>query len=108
MNYFELIAIVSLFCLGLRAVTSVGMIGHPIRIFFQENFPNAGKPIILCSTCMPSVWGTVIFWGVKVQEASLTVLMIPAWIGVCVSASFVCTFLWAKYQDGVVNTVLRS
>ncbi len=108
MNYFELIIVVSLFCLGLRAVTDNGMIGNPIRVFFQENFPNAGKPIVLCSTCMPSVWGTLIFWGVKVQEGNLDILMVPAWAGVCVSASFVCSFLWTKYQDSFVNTILRG
>ena len=108
MNYFELIVIVSLFCLCLRAVTDSGMIGYPVRAFFQEKLPNAGKPIILCSTCMPSVWGTLIFWGIKYQEESLEVHMIPVWVGVCVSASFVCSFLWAKYQDSFVNTLLRG
>lgn len=108
MNYFELIVVVSLFSLGLRAVTSEGMIGHPIRVYFQKNFPNLGKPIVLCSTCMPSVWGTVIFWSVKTHEGGIDLSMIGPWLGVCISASFVSAFCWARYQDNFVNTILRG
>jgi len=102
MNYFELIVIVSLFCLGLRAITDNGMIGYPIRAYFLENLSSIGKPIILCSTCMSSVWGTIIYWSVSIQSGSLSLIDVPVWIGVCVSSAFVNSVLWEYYQS--VNT----
>ena len=60
LQYFALTLVISLFCLGLRAITDTGMIGYPIRLFFQKYLPYWGKPIMLCSTCMSSFWGTVI------------------------------------------------
>jgi hypothetical protein len=102
MNYFELIAVISLFCLGLRAITDDGMIGYPIRVYFLKNLPSAGKPVILCSTCMSSVWGTIIYWSALSTTEPLSLIDIPIWIGVCVSAAFVNSVLWEYYQS--INT----
>ena len=99
LGYFELILIVSLFCLGLRAVTDDGMIGYPIRKFALERFPNLGKPIVLCSTCMSSAWGTIIFWGHSLSLESYGHHMIANWLGVCISAAFVNSVLWAYYES---------
>ena len=99
LGYFELILIVSLFCLGLRAVTDDGMIGYPIRKFALDNFPVLGKPIVLCSTCMSSFWGTVIFWGLSLQASAYDHYMIASWLGVCISSAFVNSVLWAYYES---------
>ena len=97
--YFELIAIVSLFCLGLRAVTDDGMIGYPIRKWALDNFPTWGKPVVLCSTCMSSFWGTIIFWSHTLSLESYDHHMIANWLGVCISSAFVNSVLWAYYES---------
>ena len=97
--YFQLIAVISLFCLGLRAITDDGMIGFPLREYFLDNHPGIGKPIILCTTCMSSLWGTAIFWPNVLSLQAFSPSMIPTWIAVCVSASFVNSLLWAYYES---------
>lgn len=99
-QYFGLTLIISLFCLGLRAITDTGMIGYPIRLFFQKHAPYWGKPIVLCSTCMSSFWGTVIstllLFTLQLQATPILLLM---WIGSTMSAAFVNAFLWEYYQS---------
>ncbi len=100
MIYFELIATISLFCLGLRAITDDGMIGYPIRQYFMTYFPVAGKPLVLCSTCMSSIWGTLIYWGSYIYSGEpLTGQSIFMWLGVVFSAAFVNSVLWAYYES---------
>ena len=99
-EYFGLVFIVSLFCLGIRAITDDGMIGHPVRWFFQNNFPKAGKPLVLCSTCMSSVWGTVIYWSYHfVLYDTITLASLGCWLGVVFSASFINSISWAYYES---------
>ena len=100
MNYFEIIAVISLFCLGLRAITDDGMIGFPVRQYFLTYFPELGKPIVLCSTCMSSVWGTIIYWGHYAYAAeSFAGSAVFLWIGTVISAAFVNSVLWAYYES---------
>ena len=100
LDYFYLIFIVSLFSLGLRAITDIGMIGHPIRKLFLRKFPIIGKPIILCSTCMASVWGTVIYWGyIYFQEVPFPFVLIFTWLGISISSSFINGLLWSLYEN---------
>ena len=98
-QYFMLTLAISLFCLGLRAITDNGMIGYPLRLFFQKYAPSWGKPFILCVTCMSSFWGTVIYWGhvLPVEDFSLTLL--TSWLGVAISSSFVNSIFWEYYQS---------
>ena len=100
--YFELIAVISLFCLGLRAITDEGMIGYPIRQYFEKNFPTIGKPVVLCTTCMSSVWGTIIFWSYMLSIQSFSVLLVPNWIAISISCAFVNSIFWAYYES--INT----
>ena len=100
MNYFEIVAVVSLFCLGIRAITDVGMIGYPVRLYFLTYYPTLGKPIVLCSTCMSSVWGTLIYWGQYAYfNDCITVPSIAAWVGVVFSSAFINSVLWAYYES---------
>jgi hypothetical protein len=100
MTYFETILTVSLFCLGLRAITDDGMIGYFLREFAQKKIPNLGKPIILCSTCMSSFWGTFIFWGnCYLSNCQLTNSLVFEWLGVVFSAAFINSFFWAYYES---------
>jgi uncharacterized membrane protein len=97
-QYFMLTMTISLFCLGLRAITDTGMIGYPIRLFFQKHAPYWGKPVILCSTCMSSFWGTVISL-LLVFQIEITTVAIMIWIGSTISAAFVNALLWEYYQS---------
>lgn len=101
--YFTTIATISMFCLGLRAITDTGMIGWPIRQFFLKYAPRLGKPIILCSTCMSSFWGTLIYWfSIFSTGLTIDIGIIAMWIGVTISASFVNALFWEYYQN--INT----
>ena len=68
---FHLIVIIfgGLFIAGFRAITDGSekkpddqKIFYFLRKFFAKHFPVIGKPIILCSWCMASVWGSVTYF----------------------------------------------
>lgn len=100
LQYFALTFAISLFCLGLRAITDTGMIGYPIRLLFQKHAPNWGKPIVLCSTCMSSFWGTVISVALLFTlQLQATPILFLIWIGATISSSFVNALLWELYQS---------
>jgi len=100
LQYFLLIAVISFFCLGLRSITDDGMIGSPIRDIVKKNAPYWGKPIVLCATCMPSFWGTVICVIILFTcSLKVTFMMLLMWIGATISASFVNAVCWEYYQS---------
>ena len=102
MNYFEMIAIVSLFCLGLRAITDNGMIGYPIRKYFLDRMSYWGKPIVLCATCMSSFWGTIIYWGYELSNNQIVYAgNIVEWLGIAISSAFVNAIFWEYYQKAM-------
>jgi|TARA_R110000868_G_scaffold17137_6_gene75673 hypothetical protein len=84
---FKIIFLISLFCLGLRSITDDDKIGYPLRKLAKKLPKNLGKPILLCCTCMSSVWGTIIYWYFFGNS-------IPEWILVTISASFLNSILW--------------
>jgi hypothetical protein len=87
MKYIEITMVISLFCLGLRAVTDKGKIGYPLRLLGEKIPLNLGKPLITCCTCMASVWGTIIYWSFYHNSYK-------EWILVTISASFFNSILW--------------
>ena len=98
--YFGLILGISLFCLGLRAITDEGMIGYPIRAYALKNFPVWGKPVILCSTCMSSFWGTILFWSFFISlEIQLSPIIFCYWIVITISTAFVNAVAWEYYTS---------
>jgi len=99
-QYFLLTAVISLFCLGLRAITDDGMIGSPIRNLVKQYAPYWGKPIMLCATCMSSFWGTVICATLLFTfSLEATFILLLTWIGSTISASFVNAVFWEYYQS---------
>ena len=101
-HYFSMIAVISMFCLGLRAITDEGMIGYPIRKFFQDKFFTIGKPLILCITCMSSFWGTVIYWSNMAAQGPIGWHMFPDYVGITISCAFINGLLWEYFQS--INT----
>lgn len=51
------------------------------------------KPIILCVTCMASVWGTIIFFTFNPVVISL----FPYWIVSCFATAFLNTIIYSIY-----------
>ena len=100
--YFSMMLLISLFCLGLRAITDEGMIGYPLRKYFQDNLPYFGKPIILCITCMSSFWGTIIYWSNMSLQGPLGFHMFPDYIGITISCAFINGLLWQYFES--INT----
>ena len=100
LQYFALTLTISLFCLGLRAITDTGMIGHPLRLVFQKYAPYWGKPVMLCATCMSSFWGTVIctmiLFAFSMEAEPYLLLM---WLGSTISSSFINAVCWDYYRS---------
>lgn len=119
--YLTLFATV-FFCLGYRLVTDEGNIGYFIRKPFEglydelemkrEHFinfhPNSMQvvgyylkrllllivtPLILCITCMASIWGITVFVALN----GITRELAPYLIINCFSASFIQTLIWSLY-----------
>ena len=101
-HYFSMIAVISMFCLGLRAITDEGRRGYPIRKFFQDKFFTIGKPLILCVTCMSSFWGTVIYWSNMAAQGPIGWHMFPDYVGITISCAFINGLLWEYFQS--INT----
>ena len=74
--------VISLASVGLRIITSAGMIGYPIRKPF-ENLTGwrqyVMKPFILCVTCFASVWSVVIsFFYYELNKETILIIFIAA------------------------------
>jgi hypothetical protein len=90
-------------------VTDDNKVGYPLRAFFISMI-TSGKmskyladPIMLCCTCMASVYGTLIFWSVNIYQGNIIdVKLIGTWILTCVTCSFINGFLWA------INELVRK
>ena len=110
-------------CLGWRIITEPGQIFYCVRKPFEglheriENIvelikmvPASGitkldilklklkyyiaKPMVLCITCMASVWGATIFIVIN----GITLSIAPYLIFCCLSAAFIQTFIWNLYE----------
>lgn len=100
-----------LFCLGWRIVTDEGQLLYSIRKYFElksalnqrdfrESFTLSenihyyiGKPLVLCITCMASIWGVTVFIYLNGISYSLIVPML--FNSIC--ASFIQTFIYKLY-----------
>lgn len=84
--------IISLFCVGLRIITSKGMIGYPLRKPF-ENLTGwkqyIMKPFILCVTCYASVWTIIIEYSYfKLSWWTLLIIFIVACLNSIIMALY--------------------
>lgn len=77
----------SLFTWGLNAITQKGQIFYGLQLWIVPILGEKwSKPVINCTKCMPSVWGTVSFviLFLVTSPAWAYVLLWPAW---CISLS---------------------
>ena len=71
-------------------------------IFEAGYFHKLGKPIVLCSTCMSSFWGTVICTTLLFTfSLKLTPVLILMWLGSTISAAFVNAVCWEYLQSQI-------
>jgi hypothetical protein len=63
------------------------------NILFLEMQYFIVKPLILCITCMASIWGVAVF----VILEGFNISLIPYLILNCFAASFLQTFIWSFY-----------
>ena len=99
MFFVSILALISIFCLGLRVITD----DEPKMIFsFWRDLGNKdwmpewiSKPVFLCAPCFSSFWGSIIFWFIYIDSGkSISASTIFLWFSVCVSSSFVIAILW--------------
>lgn len=102
MNNLDLIIGISLFCLGLREITDDvgGRIGYPVKQFLLKiGIPVwILKPIILCVTCMPSFWGSILYFSMIIVNYDVEIFydlqVYVQWLIIIISCSFINTLLW--------------
>lgn len=111
------------FCLGWRIITDKGNILYFLRKPFEQMEDNLelneelylkfkspkvfyriyklktkielARPFVLCITCMASFWGVLVF--ISLNGFSLSLL--PKLIINSVSASFIQTYIWYKWEE---------
>ena len=94
---FKLLLINSLFCMGLIVVSEPGMLLEFVQDFFlKRNLFFIGKPVILCATCMASLWGTFFYWSNIWPCFDLT--LAANWIIYCVILAFINTVIYYVYD----------
>lgn len=57
------------------------------------------KPLILCITCMASVWGAIVFYFCSIFHFNniISFHLLPYLTFNCIAASFIQTFIWKLY-----------
>lgn len=103
---FKLLLINSLFCMGLIVVSEPDKLLRFLQEFFlKNNLLFIGKPIILCATCMASLWGSVFYWLnfllKPIEIAPIYELMLlfnVNWIVYCIILAFVNTVIYYVYD----------
>jgi len=117
-----IMACIIVFVLGLRTVTDDGKIFCFIREYFMRTKKRKvthpcmngkisvievkvipeyiSKPLILCAACMPSFWGTIIFWMMMCfyHEQIEWIMIAPQWLFSCVGCSFFSFYIWHTYE----------
>jgi hypothetical protein len=92
----KVILSISGWCLGWRVITSEGMLFGFLRRWAIDHLnPFLAKPLILCITCMSSIWGSIIFWlFFAYSDKDVEIITIFEWIFCCCISSFISTFAW--------------
>jgi len=101
MAWYEIIAIVSLSCLGVRVVTDEGSLLFPLRQGLLNSIVpfEIQKPILICVKCMASLWGTVIFLLIKSYSyKDPDIYTLFQWLFTIFSCSFINAFMWSAYE----------
>lgn len=72
------------------------------KIRLYREYPNyrfskyIRKPVVQCIKCMPSIWGTILFWCVELPVFGFHLVAIPVWILYCFCLSYTATFLFYR------------
>lgn len=111
---------VPMWCLGLRMVSDYKEGGHfqqssgtwdkkvteqkllwKVRAYLLREWPMAGKPLLTCAACMPSVHTPIIMlfvWHLLRLPITFDFLICYPFIAVC--SSFTSGYYWSRYNGG--------
>lgn len=97
-SIFSLIAITTIWILGLTIVTQPGMGLHSIRKWAEGKESKVFQPLILCPWCMPSIHSLAgYFFAVIIGVVELNFNIAFAYPIVVCGSSFCAGFLWTIY-----------
>lgn len=88
-NFILVSFLISIFCIGLSIISEYGKLLFPIRKLIQESKLSTyiKKPLLLCVYCMPSFWGTLIYFTCSfVFDKNISWLHIALWPFVVISS----------------------
>src|SRR3990167_10214323 len=96
MGFISLTILTTCLCLGIRCISDIDKLFSPLKDYLGKKLPVwIWKPVIGCVTCMPSFYGTIVFWWVFIfTDVVFSVWTLPEWFLVCLTASFICDILW--------------
>ena len=110
--------LMALFTFGLFHSGDEGMIAQPVRESLQSKvdrgfFPSwLGKPIMLCSPCMNSLWGSLVYWlfGVFVVRDPLASLLVfwPVSVVIGVAISILLESLYSSLHRNQNGNAFRD
>lgn len=92
-------------CMGLHVASGDDMVLEPVRRFLEDKAEGSkrvaffSKPILLCVCCMPSIYGTIIYWA-YIQSTSIIVdsWVLFMWPIVVLTSSFLNCFTGWLYE----------
>lgn len=96
----KLIALTSIWILGLTIATSKGMVLYFIRQKLESLENKIFEPVILCHWCMPSIhsiFGYAFAYAINVIDLSLFQVIVYYPL-VVMGSSIACGFLWSGYK----------
>lgn len=119
--YFFSVIVISLWCAGFRklvsytkTITRVVKSGEdqPTKVPIYSNQMLLwslgvkldavgwwGKPLGSCIACMPSVHGTILYWGICYFFAHESPILVPMWIVVVVTCAFTSTLAYGLIRN---------
>jgi len=101
---FSLMLLAVLVCGGLSAASLPGNLLYPIWQYLDLRvrsgvFPKMlAKPLLLCNTCMASIWGTFVFWiGGFALDLIISWKSVIIWPIVVIATAFLNHLFWWLY-----------
>lgn len=111
---FSLIAICSIWVLGLKIVTSGGMIFGRIGEYAEKKLYDEGRiifaPLLVCEWCMPSIHTAIAFlfaYFIGVID-HFSVRLLAYYPLVVMGSSLVCGLVWQYYEDKKAESIFNK
>jgi len=87
-------------CMGLHVASDEDMVLEPIRKLLEDKAEGSKsltflfKPVLLCVCCMPSIYGTIIYWAyILYASIEITWWVFFVWPIIILTSSFLNCFI---------------